>query len=294
MYLRPHYAFKLLGQPLRFQVWQNFYVADVLDKNAVITRQFDWSDTRLTLYDDRIWTEPHSRIELSGYLRGAIPISMQSQYESKITALSAGFGLAKNLYGFNLQVGANFNKNFHRFSSAQFPCSSSIIGPVAAVPGEAPDISSIDVLQGFENGICRAGNATATPSFMNVDWGMSYKLAGTYNFTDKLQLSITFYYIDQFYYPINGNPAFNAPITDSNGNAVVARNGRVDGIWGITELAYALTDHWGLSLGVWNGAGSSGAQPKTAGGGSFRFPFLDTYSLNSNDWDLYFDITATF
>jgi hypothetical protein len=165
---------------------------------------------------------------------------------------------------------------------------------VAEVPGEAPDVSSIDVLEGFENGVCNSTNPTATPSFMNVDWAAAFKLSATYNFTEKLTASITFYYIDQFYYPITGNPAYNNPIVDSNGNPVVTDNGRADGIWGVTEVAYALTDHWSLSLGVWNGAGSTGVLPKTTSGNQFRFPFLDTYSLNSNDWDLYFDVTASF
>ena len=69
LYLRPQYTFKAWGETLRAQVWQNFYFADVLDKNAVVTRQFDWSDTRLSLYDDKIWMEPHSRIEIGGYVK---------------------------------------------------------------------------------------------------------------------------------------------------------------------------------------------------------------------------------
>ena len=202
--------------------------------------------------------------------------------------------LSKNLYRFSLQAGISFSKNFNRYTSAQYPCSSSAIGPLAVVPGEDPDVSSLEVLNGFENGICGNGNTTTPPTYQNVDWSMIPKLSASYQFTDKLQFSLTFYYIDQFYYPITGNSAYSCTITDSNGNPVCTNNGRADGVWGITDLTYALDDHWSLSLGVWNGAGGAGVAPLTLRGGTVRFPFLDTYALNNNDWDVYFDVTASF
>jgi hypothetical protein len=294
LFLRPHYVFKAGTQSLKLQLWQNFYIADVLDKNAVVTNQFTWNDTKLSLFDDKIWTEPHTHIVLNGYVRGSIPISYQSQYETKITTLTAGVGIAKNLYRFNLVAGISFSKNFDRYTSAQIPCSASAITPLAIVPGEDPDISSLDVLSGFENGICGNGNTTTPPSFMNVSWAMVPKVGATYNFTDRLSFSLTLYYFDQFFYPITGNPAYDSQIRDSNGNLVVTNSGRIDGIWGITDLTYTLTQHWSVSLGLWNGGtGSAGVPPLTERGGIVRIPFLDTYALNNNDWDIYFDITAT-
>lgn len=293
LYLRPSYTFKAWAQTLRAEVWQNFYVNDILDKNTPDTRRFDWSDMRLSIYDDKVYEEPHTKIAIGAFIRGSIPISYESQYETKITSLSAGVTLKKNIYRFNIQLGLQALKNFNRFTSAQFPCSASAVSPVGLGPGGAPDISSTAVINGFQNGICRTGDPSTVVSFVNVDWALVPNGSIAYNFSDKLQLSLALYYFDEFAYPVPVDQ-YSTQIKDSNGNPVAAGQGRADGIWGITELSYNLDQHWGLSLGLWNAALPAGVPPKTADNKNFRFPFLDTYSLNSNDWNLFLDITASF
>ena len=288
LYLRPSLTFNIGSQSLRAEVWQNFTFADVLDKNASETRRFDWSDTRLSLYDSKIYEEPHTKIQLGAYVRGSIPISYQSQFATLITTVSAGVNLKKNIYNFNLQLGLSASKNFNRLTTATFACSASAVGPLAIVASEAPDVNSVNVLEGFEDGICRSGDPTEQGTIVNVDWSLVPNGSVAYNFTEKLSVSLAFYYLDSFQYAVPVNQ-YSSTVIDSNGNPVVSGGQRKDSIWGITAVNYTIDEHWGLSAGIWNSA-----QPKTLSGNQYRFPFLDTYSLNSNDWTLFFDVSASF
>src|SRR5581483_10420301 len=229
-----------------------------------------------------------TKIAIGAYVRGSIPISYQSQFQGLITQLAGGVNLKKNVYNFNLQIGLAASKNFNRMTTAAFPCSSSAIGPLTLVPGEAPDVSQADVLEGFQNGICRPGDTTTKTSLVNTDWALIPNGSVAYNFTDKLQLSVAFYYLSSFQYPVPVDQ-FSPQGTTTSGQAVVSGQQRSDSLWGITSLSYAIDPHWGLSLALWNVA-----LPKTANGSTFRFPLLDTYALNSNDWNLFFDVSATF
>jgi hypothetical protein len=287
LYLRPTFTFNIGNQSLKAEVWQSFTFADVLDKNSTLTRRFNWTDTRVSLYDSKFYEEPHTKLQFGAYVRGAIPISYQSQFATLITSVSGGVSVKKNLYRFNLQVGLSATKNFNRQTSAGFPCSASQVGPVAVVPGEAPDVSQSDVLEGFENGICQAG-AVTNASVVNTDWSIVPNGSVAYNFTDRLSLAVAFYYIQSYQYaqPVD---QLSSPTLSSNGNPVVTGQQYTDSLWGITSINYNLDEHWGISAGVWNVA-----LPKTLSGGQFRNPFLDTYALNSNDWNLFVDLSASF
>ena len=82
---------------------------------------------------------------------------------------------------------------------------------------------------------------------------------------------------------------FSPQVLSSTGNPVVSGQQYSDSLWGITSINYNLDEHWGLSAGIWNVA-----LPKTLSGNQFRFPLLDTYAFNSNDWNLFIDVSATF
>ncbi len=287
LYLRPSYTFTIGSQSLKFEVSQNLSFADVLDKNSTITRRFTWSDTRVSLYDNKFYEEPHTKLQFAAYLRGSIPISYQSQFATLITSVStAGAASGRTSYRFNLQLGLGATKNFHRQTSGGFPCSSSSLGPVAVVPGEAPDVVLPMLLQGFVNGICQSG-ATSSAQVVNTDWALAPSASVAYSITSKLSVAVAFYYIASFQYPVPVNQ-LSSPTLDSNGGSSLAVGQQyADSLWGITSLNYDLDEHWGLSAGVWNVG-----LPKTLTGGQFRFPFLDTFAFNSNDWNLFIDLSA--
>ncbi len=286
LYLRPSYTFTIGSQSLKAEIWQTFSFSDVLDQNSTITRRFTWTDTRVSLYDNKFYEEPHTKLQFGAYLRGSIPISYQSQFQTVITSVSGGVNVKKNLYRFNLQLGLAASKSFDRQTSAGFPCSASQVSPLAIVPGEAPDVSSADVLEGFENGDCRSGD-TSQAQVVNTDWALIPNASVAYNFTDKLSLALAFYYIRSFQYPVPVN-GLSSTVQSTSGPVV---NGQQSGdsLWGITSLSYNIDEHWGVSLGIWNVG-----LPQTSYGHDYRFPFLDTLAFNSNDWNLFVDLSATF
>jgi len=287
LYLRPSYTFTIGNQSLRAEVWQTFSFADVLDQNSTITRRFTWADTRVSLYDGKFYEEPHTKLQFGAYARGSIPISYQSQFATLITSLSAGVSVKKNLYRFNLQLGLGAAKNFDKQTSAGFPCSASQVSPLALVPGEAPDVSSTDVLLGFQNGDCRSGDVSQA-TIVNTDWALIPNGSVAYNFTDKLSVALAFYYIRSFQYPVPIDQ-YSSPTLSSNGQPVVSGQQSGDSLWGITSVNYTIDEHWGLSAGIWNVG-----LPQTLYGHEFRFPFFDTLAFNSNDWNLFVDVSASF
>ncbi len=291
LYLKPGYTFKAWNQTLKITAWENLYYATILDKNAYDQRQLDWSDLRLTLSDDKIWEEPHTHIKIGGMIRGVVPLSYASRFDSLVTALWAGVTLSRSIYGVDMHLGLLAAKEFHRYTTAQFPCSASMQEPVAVTPGEAP---TGGFLNAFANGICSQGNgagssSTSAPVALvdNVSWDLVPYFDASYNITDRLTIGATVYYFDQFAYAIPVDQ-LSSPVVDSSGNRVVQSQGRIDSLWTILSLTYALTDQWQLGVGLWDTS-----LPKTSDNRSFLPPFVDPYALATNDWTAYFDVVFT-
>ncbi|HUB10051.1 MAG TPA: hypothetical protein VMB50_23810 [Myxococcales bacterium] len=291
LYLKPGYAFRAWNQTLKVSGWENIYYADILDKNAFDQRQIDWSDLRLTLSDDSIYEEPHTHIKIGGMIRGVVPLSYASRFDSMITAIWAGVIVSRSFYGVDLKAGVLAAKEFHRYTTAQFPCSDSSVEPVAVTPGEAP---SGGFLNAFTNGICSPGNgaastSTVTPTALvdNVSWDLVPYFDVQWNMTDRWSLGATVYYFDQFAYPIPVD-SLSSQVVDSNGNQVAQSQGRADSFWMIASLGYNLTDKWQISVGLWDTS-----LPKTNDNRSLVPWFLDPYQLATNDWTAFFDVALT-
>jgi hypothetical protein len=282
--LRPDYSFKIGDQHLKFQLWETLSFVMWQDKETTNTQRFNWSDLRLTFSNAKIYEEPNTHIKLNGFIRGSIPLSQASQFATLYTQLSAGLGLKKSMYGFDFGLGVQIAKNFNKYTSVQYSCADSVNEPIGI------DGSGNPIL-GFQNGICRAGDTTSMIEGVNTSWSWAPSGTVAYHFTDKLSLSLSLYYLSAYKYPV-GTSTFSSQAIDSNGNLAAQTNGHSDGFWGITDLNYALTDHWSFDLGIWNGAGGAyGAPPETQSGGVPRNPFFDTYNLS--DWSMFFDITAS-
>ncbi len=291
LYLKPSYTFKAFGQTLAVTAWENLYYADILDKNAYDTRQIDWSDLRLTLSDQNIYEIPKTGIKIGGMIRGVVPISYSSRYTSLVTAIWAGVSFSKSFYGLDLSAGVLGAKEFHRFTTAQFPCTGAQ-EPISASAGEAPTGGFLDA---FTNGICQPGEqgapaASGTPTAMvdNVSWDLVPYFEAQYNFTSKWNLGVTIYYFDQFAYAVPVDQ-YSPQVVDSNGQPVAQANGRQDSLWTIASLGYNIDDHWQLGLGLWDTA-----LPKTPDNRAFIPWFVDPYGLATNDWTMYFDVIATY
>jgi hypothetical protein len=284
--LRPDYSFKIGSQSLKFQLWETFSFTTWQDKTTINTQRFNWSDLRLTFSDAKIYEEPNTHIKLNGFLRGSIPLSQASQFATLYTQISTGLGVKKSMYGFDFGLGAQIAKNFNKYTSVQYSCADSTLGPV----GINDPVTGSPII-GYSNGICRPGDTTSMVQGVNISWSWSANGTVAYHFTDKLSLSMSLYYLSGYNYPV-GTSTYSSQILDSNGNLAAQTNGHTDGFWGITDLSYAVTDHWSLDLGLWNGGGGAyGAPPETQSGGIPRNPFLDTYNLS--DFSVFFDITAS-
>ncbi|MHB8420392.1 MAG: hypothetical protein ACYDCL_20155 [Myxococcales bacterium] len=292
LYLKPSYTFKAWDQTLTFTGWENLYYATILDKNAFDQRQIDWSDLRLTLSDDKIYEEPHTHIKIGGMIRAVAPLSYGSRFDSLVTAIWAGVVVSRSVYGVDLKLGLLAAKEFHRFTTAQFPCSNSSLEPVAVTPGEAP---TGGFLNAFTNGICSPGNgaastSTTTPTTTvdNISWDVVPYFDASYNITDRWSIDVTVYYFDQFAYAIPVDQ-YSSQAVDSNGNLVAQSQGHVDSLWTIASTSYTFTDHWSLGLGLWDTA-----LPKTTDNRAYLPWFVDPYALATNDWTAYLDVVFTF
>jgi hypothetical protein len=282
--MKPEYAFKIGDQNLKFQLWETFSFTMWQDKETSTTQRFNWSDLRLTFVDTKIYEEPNTHIKLGGFIRGSIPLSQASQFATLYTALSTGISIKKSMYGFDFGLGVQITKNFNKYTSVQYSCADSVNEPVGI------DGSGVPIL-GFENGICRPGDTTSAIQAVNISWSWAPNGTVAYHFTDKLSLSLSLYYLSGYNYPVQSS-TYSAQTLDSNGNLAAQSQGHTDGFWGITDLSYAITDHWALDLGVWNGAGGGfGAPAETQSGAIPKNPFLDTYNLNN--FSMFFDITAS-
>jgi hypothetical protein len=291
LYLKPAYKFQAWGQSLALTLWENLYYADILDKNALDQRQFDWSDLRITLSDEKIYEEPHTHLKLGGMIRGVAPLSYASRYNSLITTLWAGVVVSRSFYGLDLKAGLLAAKEFHRYSTAQIPCSDVTSEPVAVAPGEAP---SGGFLNALANGNCQpggvlVGNGTTPTNFVdNISWDVVPYFDAQYSFNDKWNLGVTVYYFDQFAYSMPVDQ-YSTPVIDSSGNPVAQSQGRSDSLWTIASVGYTIDEHWSLGAGVWDTS-----LPKTTDNRSFLPWFIDPYGLATNDWTAYFDVVATF
>jgi hypothetical protein len=266
------YNFAVDGHKLKASAREIFTFYPRLDNTAGSSRRVDWSDLWLTISDSKIYEEPHTHIKLGASLRGIVPLSYTSRYATLITAIAPGISLSKSVYRLDLSAGFAVQKNFFRSTSVQTPCT-----------GEVPiTLNDGTTVPGFNGTPCRPGDPSAptpTATAMNADFSLIPSASGTYHFTDKLSLSLSFYYFDSFLYPV--------PV-DGFSSQYASSNGRTDAVWGITSLDYSLDEHWGLSLGVWNNSSPRGPNAQ-----SYNFPFADFTSLATNSFIFFFDISAT-
>jgi hypothetical protein len=291
LYLKPAYKFQAWGQSLALTLWENLYYADILDKTALDQRQIDWSDLRITLSDAKIYEEPHTHLQLGGMIRAVAPISYASRYNSLITTIWAGVVVSRSLYGLDLKAGLLAGKEFHRYTTAQIPCSDITSEPVNVAPGEAPNGGFLNALAdgNCQPGSTLSGNGTTPPNFVdNISWDVVPYFDAQYNFSDKWNVGVTIYYFDQFAYPMPVDQ-YSTQVTDSSGNPVAQSQGRSDSLWTIASVGYSITEHWQLGAGLWDTS-----LPKTTDNRSFLPWFIDPYGLATNDWTAYFDVIATF
>lgn len=123
----PIYMHTLSFRP-QYDLGESFFVAGQLAFEQELTNS-DWTtyERQVIWYDANLeagwkgWTESESGIRLSGNVRVALPLSMMSQAQSQLLAISPGVTASRRfdvLKGLNVSLSGRFNKRFHEYTTA--------------------------------------------------------------------------------------------------------------------------------------------------------------------------------
>lgn len=274
LYMRPRFNLGTkLGLALNMRLYQ---VLEFTQPDEPTDRRWAPLDVWLWLSAGNLYTEPRSKIRLSGQFRLVIPSSYESIYANLALGTALGLNLSRGFklprdFGLSLSLGTVFTKNFHtKIYRGNGPGDSTgcrgIGSPsgIATGPlGEQPTFSDTDTCGGFLN---------TNFSFVTAgSIGLSWK---------KVSFGITLIVVNAFKYafPKDQYQSVNA----------VAR-GQVDSTWGMLSLGYDVNDHLNFSLGM------SSFQPvRTADQKGVRFPFFDFSSGNAaNNTQVFVSMSGT-
>jgi hypothetical protein len=267
LYLKPVFN---LGTKLNLTLNARVYLLyEFTNPDSESAQRFSPLDSWLWLNAGNLYTEPHTKIRLSGNVRVVLPTSYESRYANMVMALGGGLGLSRRFeWGKNKDWNAGISlssavvKNFHTHAyRGNGPddlagCHGQLSPAVAAgaARGEiAPAVADTDACGGPLN-----TNVSVTSA---LSPSIGYK---------KLSLAVTMIFINSFKYSFDNDP-YTAMHT--------VQTGQVDQTWGMISLAYEINDHLGVDVGL------SSYQPAlNSMYNAPRFPFFDFESGNAANY----------
>jgi len=272
LYLRPSYN---LGTKYKLTLNARVYLEEeyTLPDNPT-GRRFNPLDVWFYLAAKNLYTEPRSKVKVSGVVRAVVPVSYESRYSHMVTGFALGATAARGFefgkpdsqgkrWELMLSLGEVFTK-YIRSSDLRgnFPgdttgCRTFAQGGGAGggVPGPGGTAS------GSEADRCGGPLNTSFANNVMLNAGVS---------RSRASLSVMFLVINEFRYSVPAD-------TFSASNSVPT--GRADSTWSIISLGYELTDHVGASIGI------STFQPAlNSRQDGLRFPFFDTSGANANNF----------
>lgn len=274
IYLRPRFNLGTkVGLALNLRLYQ---VLEFTQPDEPTDRRWSPLDVWLWLSAANLYTEPHSKIRLSGQFRLVIPSSYESVYANLALGMALGLNLSRGFklprdFGVSLSLGSVVTKNFHtKIYRGNGPDDTSGCraatspGGIATGPiGEQPTFADTDTCGGFLN----TNVSVVTSGSIGLSWR-------------KVSFGVTLIVVNAFKYafPKDQYQSMNA----------VAR-GQSDATWGMLSLGYDVNDHLNLSLGM------SSYQPvRTADQKGIRFPFFDFSSGNAaNNTQVFVSMSGT-
>jgi outer membrane biosynthesis protein TonB len=272
--IEPAYVFTLSQKMrLRVSVRETFdWEFTRVDNNSA--RYFNWSDISVNA-SSRLVQIPVVGIDVFAALRMPIPISLESQHQTLVTALAPAVGLAKNFdipvkgdYHMNLNIryDLGFRKNFHRFVTPLVSAESNNgSAPLAIRSGTDP----------FIDGNLTRGGAT------NVSHTVSNAVTISFTPQDLVTLSVFAQLVNGFKYA--GQEQLVADEFTSPNARLGA--GRLETIRSNIDLTISPTSYLWISAGIFT------AQPVFAPDNkTINNPFWNQQSAANNYSQLYLSI----
>lgn len=257
----PSYTFKLGPVKLAVSAKESFSWEYTLPDNDN-GRRYSWTDPRLGLAAPGLFKEPFTGIAFTPNLGATIPLSLESQFASTITTVSAGLGLSRSLWKFDLGYKIGGSRGFH--------------GNAAKVPskelGKSDDLGQLVF-------VCRTDEKYCGSAGLNTAWSLSNGLSLGFSPIEPLAFEAGYTIVNAWKYASTDVvDEYTPKALDSNGNSVArAGMGRSDKVVASVGATWAFNDRLSASLGV----GTEGPA-KTNNNKSFRFPFFDFVSSADN------------
>lgn len=182
--------------------------------------RWDYSDLWFTLRNPRIYTIPVVKINLNPSIRGIIPVSAESRYETMRFVLSGFLGANRAFLSDRISLGYTFGftKYFHEYTT----------------PGQARTGAPLqDAL--ISNGYQYSDIAPTTVNFLtdpshvgtiggyNADFGFQHMFNASFDITSKLNLDVLYIIRNTYAYEAKcGLQEYGGVITDACANANAA------------------------------------------------------------------------
>jgi hypothetical protein len=270
LYLRPSYQ---LGTKYGLSLNARVYLEEEYTKPDNSTgRHFYPLDTWFYLSAKNLYTEPRSKIRISGTLRMVLPTSWESRYAHLITGVGVG-GSASRAFEFG-KPGAD-GKRWELSASLGGVFTKSIrTSPYRGLyPGDTNNCRTV-APAGASSGTGSGGQPSASEGDHcggPLNTNFSVMSSGNLSLSrGKYSLSTTLIVINEFRYRVD-DTVFKA-------DAAVPL-GRADSTWGIVAAGYQATERWSVNVGV------ASLQPALDSRYQhLRFPFFDFAGPNANNF----------
>jgi hypothetical protein len=269
---RPSLATTLLLRPYwqindKQQLWLRFYVTKELIQNyestTTVPNQILIGDTELRYVYNNVAEIPGVKIKVTPILSVFGGTSLTSRYQTRLAIVRPTVKLAYTYKWANLYYEARFAKSFHQYTSPTVGASAGI--------AVARDKGNEDL-----SGAVAIGSR-------NVEYVLTNRLTFVASLPKKISVSLDYMYVRYWTYDASNGDAFQAPGADSGRGVRDLTTSTIDLSWQTPWPKLA------VSMGM-----TTAQTPKTADAGSFRPPFFDFLTPNSNQTAFYLDFIGMF
>lgn len=181
------------------------------------SRRWDYSDLWFTLRNPRIYTIPTILVNLNPSIRGVVPTSAQSRYETLRFALTGYLGVNRLFLNDRISLGYTFGftKYFHEYTTpGTIKSGSRLRDDMIANGYQYADVESTNL--NFLSDPSRIG----TIDGLNPDFSLSHMFDASFDITSKLNLDVLYVLRNGFAYEARcGLQEYGNVITDACANA---------------------------------------------------------------------------